>query len=371
MKQILVALATVAAFSIPLQSQVQLSGEASSSFLKSARTTSPRVVNKGNPTFGWRLDLFLDAKVTDNVYVLVNTRTFEDEYINFDYVALRIMNLADLGFNFQIGKFDMPFGNLAERRFPTRNYLYGLPLIYEYRTSLPNQVVSRLEVLSNRGKGVGMRLVDLGVYDIGAMLYGDAGKFHYAVAASNGTISSSSYGKPNADGDFDKILRLSYTPMMGLTFGASAAMAAYLGDLTKALPRDARSLDYQQLIGEIDVDFSRDRFLFNGEVVYSQWTVPFENEDTKISAFGYYAEAKYTWIPRLYTAARVSGLIFSRLDLEGISPRWDNNMIELEAGVGYHLDRNTLVKLVRRETRTLEVTGPRDNLTVLQLSVSF
>jgi hypothetical protein len=46
-------------------------------------------------------------------------------------------------------------------------------------------------------------------------------------------------------------------------------------------------------------------------------------------------------------------------------------MLEIEAGVGYHLDRNTLVKLVRRETQTLEVSGPKDNLTVLQLAVSF
>jgi hypothetical protein len=371
MKRILAVLATVMTFVAPLYSQVQLSGEASSVLLMSARTTSPRAVNKGNPTFGWRLDLFLDGKVSDNVYILVNTRTFEDEYINFDYVALRILNLANLGFNFQMGKFDMPFGNLAERRFPTRNFLYGLPLIYEYRTSLPNQVVSRGEVLNNRGRGVGMRLIDLGVYDIGAMVYGDAGKVHYAVAASNGTISSTSYGRPNADGDFNKILRLAYTPVMGFTVGASAAMAPYLGDLTKSLPRDAGSLHYQQLIGEVDVEFSRDRVLFNGEAVYSQWTVPFENDDTDIWALGYYAEAKYTWFPRFYTAARVSGLMFSRLDLEGISPRWDNNLIEIEAGVGYHLDRNSLVKLVRRETRTLEVTGPHDNLTVLQLSVSF
>jgi hypothetical protein len=371
MKRILSLLASVAIFGAVLHSQVQLSGEGSTTVLRSARTTSPRAVNKGNPTFGWRLDLFLDGKVSDKIYVLVNTRTYEDEYINLDYVALRIMNVADLGFNFQMGKFDMPFGNLAERRFPKENFLYGLPMIYEYRTSLPNRVISRIDVLSNRGKGVGMRLVDLGVYDIGAMVYGEAGKMHYAVAVSNGTISSTSYGLPNADGDFNKILRLSYAPMIGLTFGASAAMAPYLGDLAKPLPRDAGSLHYQQLIGEVDVDFSRDRFLFNGEAVYSQWTVPFENEDTKISALGYYAEAKYTWIPRLYTAARVSGLIFSRLDLESISPRWDNNMIEVEAGVGYHLDRNALVKLVRRETRTLEVTGPRDNLTVLQFAVSF
>ena len=356
---------------VPLSAQVQWTGGASANALKSARTTSVRVVNQGNPTFGWRFDLFLDGKVTDNVSVIVRTRTSDDEMINFDYAALRITNLADLGFSFQMGKFDMPFGNLADRRYPAKDFLYGLPLIYEYRTSLPNQVPTRGEVLNGRWKGTGMRLLDLGINDLGAMISGDAGKVHYAVAVANGTVSSTSTHPENEDFDFNKILRLAYTPITGLTIGASAAMSAYLGGGGRSLPRDMESLHYQQMIGELDVEFNRDKLMFNGEAVYSRWTVPFENEDTDLWTIGYNAEAKYTWIPRFYTAVRVGGLVFSRLNLEGSSPRWDNNVLEVEAGVGYSIDRNTLVKLVRRETRTLEVTGPRDNLTVLQLAVSF
>lgn len=371
MKNIVVIFAIVVTVSVPLYPQVQLSGEASAYGLKSDRAQSPRVINKGNPTLGWRFDLFLDGKITDNVHALVNTRAFEDETINFDYVAIRITDIAESGVNFQIGKFDMPFGNLAERRFPEKNFLFGLPLIYEYRTSLPNQVVTRLELLNNRGKGVGIRLIDLGIYDIGAMVFGDVGKFHYAVAVANGTISSTSTRQMNTNSDFNKIVRLTYTPIMGLTFGAAGAMGAYLAEGGKPLPREETSLHYQQTIGEFDVEFSRGRFLFNGEAVYSQWTVPLENEDSKLSLLGYYAEAKYTWVPRFYTAARVSGLRFSQLDLEDISRRWDYDMLEVEAGIGYYLDRNTLVKVVRRETRTLGTTDPHDNLTVLQLAVAF
>ena len=359
------------AFVVPLSAQVQWTGDASANVLKSARTTSGRVVNEGNPTVGWRFDLFLDGKVTDNVSVIVRTRTSDDEIVNFDFAALRITNIANLGFNFQMGKFDMPFGNLADRRYPSKDFLYGLPLIHEYRTSLPNQVPTRLEVLNNRGKGAGMRLLDQGIDDLGAMISGDAGKLHYAVAVANGTVSSTTIHSENRDSDFDKILRLAYTPITGLTFGMSAAMSAYLGGDGRSLPRDKGSLHYQQMTGELDVEFNRDKLMFNGEAVYSKWTVPFENEDTDLWTIGYNAEAKYTWIPRLYTAVRVGGFVFSRLNLEGASPRWDNNLLEVEAGIGYYVDHNTLAKLVRRETRTLEVTGPRDNLTVLQLAVSF
>ena len=372
MKNILVFLACVLTLGAPVFSQVQLSGEASAFSLKSSRSQNQRVVNKGTATFGWRLDLFVDAKVTDNVFVLANTRSVEEDPMEVDYAAIRIVDFAGLGFNVQMGKFDMPFGNLAERRFPSRNFLYGLPLIYEYRMSLPNQVAARLDVLNGRGKGLGMRLLDYGIYDLGAMLYGDVGPLHYAVAGSNGTISSAAYHQLNQNDDFNKIVRLAYTPMMGLTVGASAAMGAYLADGGKPLPRvETTSNHYQQLIGEADIEFSRDRFILNGEGVYSQWTVPFENEDTKLSVIGYYAEAKYTWFPRFYTAARVGGLLFSRITVGATDPRWDNNVFEVEAGIGYHLDRNTILKLVRRETRTPEVTGTRDNLTVLQLAVSF
>jgi hypothetical protein len=371
MKKILVSLALVMILGTPVFSQVQLSGEASAYALKSSRSQNQRVVNKGTATFGWRFDLFVDAKITDNVFVLANTRSYDEDPMEIDYAAIRITDLAGLGINIQMGKFDMPFGNLAERRFPSKNFLYGLPLIYEYRMSLTNQVIGRSELLNNRGKGTGMRLLDYGIYDVGAMLYGDLGALHYAVAGSNGTISSTGYHQLNQNADFNKIVRLAYTPMMGLTFGASASMSAYLADGGKPLPRDAGSNHYQQLIGEADLEFSRDRFLLNGEAVYSQWTVPFENEDTKLSVIGYNAEAKYTWFPRFYTAARVGGLIFSKLTIGDTSPRWDNNVLEVEAGIGYHIDRSTILKIVRRETRTPEVTGTRDNLTVLQLAVAF
>ena len=64
-------------------------------------------------------------------------------------------------------------------------------------------------------------------------------------------------------------------------------------------------------------------------------------------------------------------MIFSRFTYGTSTPRWDNNVYEVEAGIGYHLDRNTILKIVRRETRTPEVIGTKDNLTVLQLAVSF
>lgn len=371
MKPVRLLLLALSLFTIHSSAQVQVSGEVSAYVAKSERSQTPRVINKGTPSFGWRLDLFFDGQVSENVFALANIRVLEDEELRVDYAALRVTNLTALNFNFQVGKFDMPFGNLGERRFPEKNFLFGLPIIYEYRTSLPAQVVTKAELLNNRGKGVGMRLIDLGVYDLGAMVFGEAGRLHYAAAVANGTISATYNRGLNSNNDFNKIIRLAYTPMMGLTIGAAGSFTAYLPSEGKSFPRTKSAGDYFQRIGEVDLEFSRGHFIFYGQGVYSEWDVPLETEDAKLSVIGYYAEAKYTWVPRFYTAARVSGLRFSQLDFDGSSRRWDYDMFEAEAGIGYFIDRNAVVKLVRRETRTLGITDPHDNLTVLQFAVAF
>lgn len=356
---------------LPLTAQVQWSGEISGHVLKSDRSATPRVINKGIPTFGWRLDLFLDGVITENVVALANLRVTEDENFSVDYAALRITDLASLGISLQVGKFDMPFGNLGERRFPEKNFLFGLPLIYEYRMALPAYVVTKEELLNYRGKGLGMRLIDLGVYDVGAMLFTDMGPLHIAVALSNGTISSTYNRSLNSNNGFNTIVRLAYTPIMGMTVGASGSRSAYLPVEGRPVPRGGSAGDYVQRIGEVDLELSRGRFRFFGQAVYSEWDVPFEEKDEILSVIGYTAEAKYTWFPRFSTAARVSGLRFSQYTVNNIQRQWDYDMVEIEAGISYYLDRNAVVKLVRRETRTLGITDPHDNLTALQFAVAF
>lgn len=356
---------------IPAVTQVHLGGQAAVHAYKSDRSDAPRVLSKGRASFGWRFDLFVDGQVTDNVLALANIRLFEDETINFDYLAIRLTNLFDTNLNFQAGKFDMPFGNLAERRFTEKNFLFGLPIIYEYRTSLPNTPITQANLLSNRGKGIGMRLLDFGIYDIGAMVFGTFGRFHVAAAISNGTISAPSNRQLNINKDFGKTVRVTFTPMIGFIVGGAASVGAYLPESNQPLASGRESDEYKQKIGEVDLEFSRGPFVFYGEAVYSDWEVPLDTRDIHLRALGYYAEAKVTIVPRWYTAFRVSGIRFSEHEFDGIVRRWDYDMLEFEGGIGIFLARNSVLKLVRRETRTLGITDPQDNLTVVQLAVAF
>lgn len=356
--------------SVHLRAQVDFSGMTSVDLLKSAPTQAPRWVNEGRPTFAWRADLFLNGIVSDNVAVLSNVRIDSTERLFFDYFAIRVTHISPLDVNFQVGKFDMPFGNLGERRFPRYNALYDLPLIYEYRTAAPNYPLSNTGQLEYwRGRGLGLRLLDGGIYDVGAMVYGSFDIFTYAFALSNGTLSTAAYGTENLKDEFGKVARVTATPATGLTIGLGYAWGAYLPNAVSSANVDFT--EYQQKDAELDVAFSRGHLVFYGEIVHATWETPVANDVVDLGALGYYAEAKYTLMPRVYAALRVNGLQFENVQYGGYSMRWDYNVAEVEAGLGYFIDRNVLFKLVRRETRTYGGTYPKDNLTVGELAVSF
>jgi len=349
--------------------QVDISGQTGVNFYKSAATGSPRAVNSGRPSFGWESILYLGAAVTDNVGALISVHAIENERIYFDNLFISLTDLTPLHLNVQVGKFDLPFGNLAERRYPRRNPLFGLPLIYGYRTAMPDQVTAETDLVSNKGKGIGMRVLDQGMYDLGAMVSGSVGILDYAFSVSNGTISTASYGNTNNNSDVGKIIRLAVTPFAGLTLGGAYAWGAYMEEYDPATPQDVNA--YVQKAVEFDVAFSRGHFVFYGEGVYNTWPVPLQTRDVTLNVFGYYLEGKYTFLPRLYGALRVSGLRFDSIYLDSADRPWDYPVTEWEGGFGYFLDKDVVLKLVRRETRIHGDSTPKDNLTALQLVVAY
>jgi hypothetical protein len=369
-KQTIIFLSLLCCSARPGTAQIAFSGQTAAQYFQSAPTRSPRAVNAGRPSFGWETELFIDAQVTENVFAFSTIRASEARQIEFDQIAIRLMDLTPLHLNIQAGKFDLPFGNLGERRYPRRNNLFSLPLIYEYRSALPSSESSQANLLSNRGRGTGMRLLDLGMYGLGAMVYGSEGILDYAFSISNGTVSTASYQSPNSVDGLGKVIRLALTPMTGLTIGSAYAWGPYLveyGQSSAYGPLNA----YVQKSAEVDIEISRGHFAFYGEGVYTIWPFPLEPRDQDFKVFGYYCEAKYTLIPRLYVALRVSGLRFGNAVLGSVDQPWDDNATEWEGGLGYFIDRNVLLKLVRRETRIQGGTFPKDNLTVLQLAVSY
>jgi hypothetical protein len=372
------ALLCLSALPPALPAQVVLSGQTAAEFYKSAVTQSPRAVDNGRPSFGWDTQLFVDGTVSEHVSALANIRATNVDAVTFDYIAIRITDVTPLGLNFQAGKFDLPFGNLGERRFPRENLLFGLPAIYEYRTALPdhfspgsdNLVIPERDIIAGSGQGRGMRLLDLGMYHPGAMIFGSAGVLDYAFAVTTGTVSTSSYSSDNYNSDLGKVARLAVTPLTGLTIGGAYAWGAYMQE-AYPVPGGENAGAYTQRAAEADIEFSRGHAVLYGEAVTSTYAVPLTTGDQDLHVFGYYVEGKYTLMPRLYAALRFSGLQFGNIRTGGIDEPWDYDLVEWEGGFGYFIDKDVLLKAVRRETRIRGGSGPKDNLSVIQLVVSY
>jgi hypothetical protein len=370
--------AILTVFSTRADAQLVFSGEASATVLDADGALKARVPNSGKATFGWRFDLFADAIVAENVSFISNIRVFQNEDPAFDFLAIRLTDLTPLGLNLQVGKFDLPFGNLGERRFVSRNPLYSLPLPYEYATALPSTPISFQEMLGHRGAGIGMRMLDFGMYDVGAMVYGSWQSFGYAFAIANGTVSATSNRLSNSNGDFGKIVRLTWSPMQEIVLGGGYAWGAYpsAGTTSSSYPDDpvvSTSGNEQQRTMEADVEFNTGHLTLFAQAVHGVWDVPFETEPGKhaLAATGWYGEAKYTFMPHLYGAVRASGVLFSDVVNNGVTGSWDAGLQEFEAGIGYTVTRNVITKLVYRHTIPNGGGSPQAKLGVAQIVVRF
>jgi len=363
-----------------LKTQIDVYGQVSPGFTQSTDVTPQLTTNEGRPTFLWRLDVLADAYITDKVTAYVNLRSYQDQIINIDYLAIRISDISSLGLNIQAGKFDMPFGNLYARRFPADNFLFDLPLIYQYHTVVMSEYLFQdaHELLQHRGQGgsdalpSSLSLLDRGIYGTGVMLFGSIGIVDYFAALMNGTVSNTgSYGNSlNVNNDLGKLFRISVTPFLGLTIGGAFNWGSYLsGNVEGYLPYAETADDYKQYTGSIDLEYSRGHIQVFSQAIYNSWDHP--NVDDALTVFGYYAEIKYTFHPRWFAAARLNQLLFSKITIDEMEHRWDHNVIQFESGLGYAIDRNTLTKLVYKETMLYETERISNSMISLQLVARF
>ncbi len=364
-----------------LTAQIDVYGQVSPAFSQSSGDTPQLAVNEGRPTFLWRLDILADAYITDRVTAYINIRSYQDQIINIDYLAIRISDISPIGFNIQAGKFDMPFGNLYSRRFPANNFLFDLPLIYQYHTVVMSDYLFPDEQAMIQSRGLGgsedlpssMPVLDRGIYETGVMIFGSIGIVDYFAVLMNGTVSNTgSYGNSlNVNNNLGKLFRVAVTPLFGLTIGGSFSWGSYLSENTDTyLPYDASAGDYRQYIGSIDLEYSRGHLRFFTQALYNSWEYPFSTTKN-LDVFGYYAEVKYTFRPRWFVAARMNQMLFSDITADGIDQQWDHDVLQVEGGLGFAIDRNTLAKAVFKETVLYGPERISNSMFALQLVTNF
>jgi hypothetical protein len=270
---------------------------------------------------------------------------------------LRVRPWADRSLDVQAGLIPPVFGAFSRHAYGTDNPLIGLPLSYQYLTSLRYDAVpgSTDNLLTKQGRGwlvrypignadaeSGVPLVDGLHYPMGVEVHGGNQVIEASAAVTSGSPSdpraSDLAGGPNVSG------RVAVTPAVGLVLGVSAARSGFLSQaVTTMLSSSGASTTAHQMAAGFDVEYSRGHWLVRSEAIVSRWDVPLPSA-TPLRAVGVDVEGRYRILPGLYAAARVDRLDFS--DVQGSAGwlPWEAPVRRVEVGGGFSIARNVVLK---------------------------
>lgn len=288
-------------------------------------------------------------------------------------------------FHVLAGKIPWLIGSEADRAYPDKNPLVGVPLMYQFHSgltwySLPTGAASVVST-STYGDGFsgspyyagGMPVVWESWWDVGLMAVGSARPFEAALGVTQGTPG---WGEPAEDENSGKTLlgRIGVTPIPAVRVGVSAALGPYLVDaLADSLPPGKNVSDYDQQLVMTDAEFALGHVELRGEAYRNVWQTP-RTGDLRVS--GYYVEGKYTLPVGLYAAARWEIQRFSKLDAGvGTGEPWHADQDRFEGGLGYRVARGVIAKAVYQRQRSLaggsSLPGDAAGLGAVSLVVKF
>lgn len=262
------------------------------------------------------------------------------------YDQLMVRVLASPYATLDAGKFPSPLGAFANRRLSTMNPLIGTPDGYPVR------------------------------YPWGMVLNGAGFRVDYRVGVMSLPATHEDYA-PDPTPRLRPVLGAGVTPIPEVRIGASVTWGPYLNDtLGAVLPAGADWKDYSQRVIAFDSRVSRGYTEVHAELALSRYDVP--TRPTPIDGVTYYAEAKQTWNPRLFSAVR-----FERNDYPFILPITASQWIaqradgyNVELGLGVRPDARSLVKVSYRRLwwnidPSLRARLPDGYAVALQLSLHF
>ncbi len=274
---------------------------------------------------------------------------------------LRVRPWPTRSFDIQAGLIPPTFGAYPRRSYPQDNPLIGDPLLYQYLTSVRTEAVpaSADDVLRMRGRGwlvsypIGDAYAEGGVPVASVLAWNTGvgvrvGSSPVEIAAA---ITSGSLSQPGRGGHFttpEVAARATFTPSAGLIVGVSAEQGPILADsVLDALPPGTPTSSLLQRALGMDLEYSRDHWLIRGELIANQWRLPSLQSPAlsdPLGVLGWYIEGRYRLLPQLYAAARVDHLGFGTIAGTLRSETWDANVTRTEAGLGYYLQRNVILK---------------------------
>lgn len=331
-----------------------------------------------------RLGLSAELRATRHVSLLTELRSENLDSVNAYALYLRCRPWLDRDIDFQAGRIPPVFGAFSRRRYGPDNPLIGVPLAYQYLTSLRADAMpaDADELEGTRGEGwlvgysmgdprrsPGLPLVNGLRWDTGAEMRVGLGRLSLSAAATQGTLSSPRFRDDNSGKQLSA--RLAWEPVTGLVVGGSAARGSYVdGALRTALPASQAARDYLQRAWGLDAEYSRAHWLLRSEAVWSSWDVPVVDTPLlpdALAARAVMLEGRLKVAPGLWLAARLEHLGFARVTGSRGSFDWDAPVTRIEAGAGYMLHRNASLKAAWQHGRRDGGFVRRQDLAVVQV----
>ena len=302
-----------------------------------------------------RLRIFGQWQIARPLALVGEVRTENADALEASALYLRWRPLEHQELDIQIGRIPPVIGEFARRAYGRDNPVIGLPLAYQYLTSLrPDALPSTVDdVLRMRGRGwrpnypIGSQDIDTGVplvsatrWDTGIEARWRRGWVELAGAFTRGAPAVPVVRETNGGRQWSGRAAV-YTPA-GLRVGVSAARGEWIEDSVLVLiPESERDKSAQTVIGA-DAELGLGHWLVRGEVIRSAFEIPleFSPSASPLVAWSSFVSARYRWHPRWQVAARAERLDFASLTgSNGVPVEWDAPVTRVEAVVGFRVTR--------------------------------
>jgi hypothetical protein len=291
-------------------------------------------------------------------------RTEDFSHVDAFGAYIRVRPFPSIALDIQAGLIPPSFGAFSRRAYGTDQILIGYPLAYQYLTSLRPDAIPATpdDLLIMRGRGwqptfpigsqeeaPGVPLITAFRWDTGVQARWLTELVEVTGAITTGTLADPRFGDNNDGKQVSG--RVALRPQTGLVIGASASRGSFLAeDVVGLLPAPARDGSYPQHAFGVDGEYSRDHWIVRAELVRSQWALPLlaPMETLEVSALGVWVEGRYRVTPRIFAAARVDHLGFSKItgSIWTSPTTWDAPVDRVEWGGGFYLQRNLVARAV-------------------------
>lgn len=307
-----------------------------------------------------RLGVSTEIRANDRIQILGEVRLDQGRVLEAYGLYVRLRPWPSRRFDLQAGRIPPTFGAMTRTAYGGNNLLIGQPLAYQYLTSIrPDALPANADdLLRMRGRGwlsnfpvgnsaaaPGLPLVNTTEWDTGVQIHGVTGMVEWTGAVTTGSLSDPRFRDNN--GGRQLAGRAVLRPAASLAVGLSAARGAWLNEPLEDDVAGEPADRAQQIAYGADAEFSTGPFLVRGEAIRSSWQLPRFGDlqlAGPIVAISSLIEGRYKFAPGWFVAMRGDRLDFSAIRGSRGLVEWESQTWRFEAGLGYSLTRNILVK---------------------------